>query len=408
MHENPFYAEPRTNDLPRTHEVKNAGKGLDARAAKFEVLFEEIGLYAAASFEKGRMYRKIYESKGEKEKERFFQDIIDNNIERAIEVEREAGITEDPNIEYTLKCLSELSSLSLSDVETAREYLNGKVSSLEDLDLQKDLGFYNELARNILDDKGPFFNQVCMFLEANPAIKSPHDVDFLRLVTVRAFYWLLDPLLKTRAAMETERMQSEYRRKALETGEFLKDAFQELQEVDLAARADGLRFEVMSVLAKPPKWGSLAGKYSNGLITLPYQNRMEDQTLVHEIIHGLSDNGKTAGFEDSDLSEDANINLTEAVVEETAFFASEERTDDGYALSYPKQRGALAELRRMNSEAGLEIPLSSFVSALVKHEPLNGFLDQVGFSEDQKKEFYIKANALFGKRKDKRSTCIVT
>ncbi|HPN14772.1 MAG TPA: hypothetical protein PLF71_01475 [bacterium] len=328
--------------------------------------------------------------------------MAESHLERALETERDPEDSLQGHDLYVEKCLSEINGLKSEDVGKVRAYLldgleklpkNERRTALENMDN------YLDQVLGLLDGKkqeGPFFYQVSKYLNKNPALAQEKDTDFLRRVTVRTYSQLFYPLVDALCEIETENLSEEYKAIKEDVQEFLSQVFPGLDEAVIQKRGNGLKFEVKSVLANEPEsWESIKGFYTKGRIGIAYAERDNRGTVAHEVFHGLSDDGRTARFEDKKISGSAAKNLTEAVIEELTLFNDIDRRQ-GIGL-YHEQRAALAELRR-SAPGGQtpEIELTIFVEALFRHEPLGEKLQKIGYSPENIEEFYRKINELFG------------
>lgn len=361
-----------------------------------------LGRSAASIFDKGFVFKRLQQDAQGIEGDGFYKTLVESHLERALETERDSEDSLQGHDLYVEKCLSEINGLKSEDVGKARAYLldgleklpkNERRAALENMDN------YLDQVLGLLDNKkqeGPFFYQVSKYLNKNPALAQEKDTDFLRRVTVRTYSQLFYPLVDALCEIETENLSEKYETIKEDARGFLIQVFPGLDEAVIQKRGSGLKFEVKSVLAnEPEKWESIKGFYTKGRIGIAYAERDNRGTVAHEVLHGLSDDGRTARFEDKKISGLAAKNLTEAVIEELTLF-DDIHGRQGIGL-YHEQRAALAELRRTAPGGQTsEIELTIFVEALFRHEPLGEKLQKIGYSPENIEGFYRKINELFG------------
>lgn len=171
---------------------------------------------------------------------------------------------------------------------------------------EEDMNNYLDQVQKILDNKkkeGPFFYQVSKYLDKNSALPQEKSIDFRRCVTARAYSQLLFPLIEALCEIETKALSEEHRTIKEDAVGFLSQAFPELDREVVKKRSDGLDIRVKSIMAKSPEaWENIKGYHKNGDIGIVYAERDNRGTVVHEVLHGLSYDGRTARFEDSQIS----------------------------------------------------------------------------------------------------------
>lgn len=199
------------------------------------------------------------------------------------------------------------------------------------------------------------------------------------------------PVMELLSAAETKELSPVMDGLKHDTVGFLTAAIPDLDRGLLERRAATMGFKIESSIDGRKNWELTNGVYDpvKDVATISRMSKFNENTLRHEIMHGLSrgEGEERIGFHDTELESSAGRFLEEAIVEELSQFAGEERPE-----TYEDERYAFASLRRNVLDKG-EIPLAVFAKALFgPDKSLRHALADYGLNNEQISKIFELAN----------------